>query len=71
MSFNYAIFQDPPSQYRTLPFWSWNETLEPEEVKRQVRLFKEAGLGGGFLHARVGLLSPFRYGDFTCGHSSR
>jgi hypothetical protein len=59
MKFNYENFQNPPAEYRTLPFWSWNETLEPQEIKRQVRLFKEAGLGGGFLHARVGLLTHY------------
>lgn len=33
--------------------------MEPEEVSRQVHLMAQAGLGGGFIHSRVGLLTPY------------
>ncbi|MCM8815591.1 MAG: hypothetical protein NC931_06405, partial [Candidatus Omnitrophica bacterium] len=44
-----------PSIYRGAPFWAWNGKLEPEELRRQIRIMKEMGLGGFFMHSRVGL----------------
>ncbi len=52
-------FKSPPNEYRSVPFWSWNDDLDPEELRRQVRTMKEAGIGGGFMHARVGLITPY------------
>lgn len=28
--------KNPPSKYRPIPFWSWNEKLDAEETKRQI-----------------------------------
>jgi hypothetical protein len=33
--------------------------LEEEELRRQIRVFKDMGLGGGFMHSRVGLATPY------------
>ncbi len=52
-------FRDPPVAYRPVPFWSWNEAIDPEEVRRQADLLAEGGLGGGFIHVRVGLTTPY------------
>ena len=41
--------------YRGVPFWSWNDTLEEDELRHQIREMKAAGLGGYFMHARTGL----------------
>ena len=43
------------ASWRPMPFWSWNDKLEPEELCRQVRRMKEGGYGGFFMHARGGL----------------
>ena len=48
-------FENPGSVYRGAPFWAWNGKLEPEELRRQIRLMHEMGLGGFFMHSRVGL----------------
>ncbi|MEI7435960.1 MAG: glycosyl hydrolase [bacterium] len=48
-------FQAPSSKYRGAPFWAWNGKLDPVELRRQIRLMKEMGLGGFFMHSRVGL----------------
>lgn len=45
--------------YRPRPFWSWNDHLEEHRLKEQVRAMKRAGLGGFFMHARVGLRTPY------------
>ena len=56
---DYAHFLDPPDEYREIPFWSFNDRLEENELRRQVRLIKEGGWGGFFMHARVGLRTPY------------
>lgn len=50
---------NPGSEFRGAPFWAWNGKLEPEELRRQIRNMKEMGLGGFFMHARVGLATPY------------
>ncbi|MFP4055778.1 MAG: glycosyl hydrolase [Candidatus Brocadiia bacterium] len=52
-------FRNPASQYRSAPFWSWNDALSDEELARQVRAFHRVGIGGFFMHSRVGLLTPY------------
>lgn len=57
--------------FRPRPFWSWNDELEPERLCEQVRSMKKAGLGGFFMHARVGIKTPYQ-GDkwFDCIRAS-
>ena len=57
--FSLEDFKNPPDAYRIVPFWSWNETMEPAEVRRQLRLMKEAGWGGSMVHSRTGLLTDY------------
>ena len=52
-------FENPSNCYRPIPFWSWNDELEPEELRYQIGEMKEAGLGGYFMHARSGLKTPY------------
>ena len=54
-----SCWQDPPAIYRPVPLWTWNDQLEPDELRRQVRLFAENGYGGFFMHARIGLKTPY------------
>ncbi len=51
--------KNPSPKYRPVPFWSWNDKLEPQELRSQIRLMSEAGLGGYFMHARGGLLTEY------------
>ncbi|WP_157889932.1 hypothetical protein [Paenibacillus sp. DMB5] len=34
---------DPPAEYRSVPFWSWNDRLEKEELERQIEEMHRAG----------------------------
>ncbi len=52
-------FKNIPKKYRPIPFWSWNEKLDTEETKRQVKVMDEAGIGGFFMHARGGLQTEY------------
>ncbi len=56
---NKTDIKNPSKEYRPIPFWSWNEKLDVEETKRQVREMHKAGLGGFFMHARGGLLTEY------------
>ena len=42
------------AEYQSVPFWSWNDQLDPEILKEQIRWMKENGIGGFFMHARGG-----------------
>ena len=52
-------FRAPGAEFRGAPFWAWNAKLDKEELIRQIRIFKEMGLGGFFMHSRVGLATPY------------
>ncbi len=54
-----ADFQNPPGSFRPSPFWSWNAALDDEELRWQVREFKDKGFGGYFMHSRVGLVTRY------------
>lgn len=52
-------FNNPSSSFRGKPFWAWNAALEADELRRQIKAFKEMGFGGFFMHSRVGLKTPY------------
>ena len=59
--------KNPENQYKPTPFWSWNDKLEPEELRRQIHEMKKVGLGGYFMHARGGLRTEYLSEDwFDC-----
>jgi len=51
-----STFKNPPAQFRAVPFWAWNCRLDIEELKRQIEVFKQMGMGGFMIHARNGQL---------------
>ena len=60
-------FTSPGSIYRGIPFWAWNGVLDPEELRRQIRVMKKMGLGGFFMHSRIGLATEYLSPDwFKC-----
>ena len=46
-------------KYRPVPFWSWNDTLDKDELVRQVEWMDSHGIGGFFMHARGGLKTEY------------
>lgn len=59
MKLSKAGFVNPPAIYRGAPFWSWNDRLDIKELEHQVQCMAQHGLGGFFMHSRVGLLTPY------------
>ena len=58
------LFQNPTSEYRGAPFWSWNCKLEKDELLRQIGILKEMGFGGFNIHCRQGLATPYLSDEF-------
>lgn len=54
-----SVFRDPPNRYRITPFWFWNGSMDPPEVRRQLREMATHGVGGFFLCPRQGLTIPY------------
>ena len=48
-------FHKPPREFGILPFWFLNGELDPEEMRYQLREFREKGMPGIILHGRYGL----------------
>ncbi len=56
---NHENFKHPPREYGILPFWFLNGELEPDEMRYQLREFRDKGMPGIILHARFGLEMPY------------
>lgn len=50
-----AQFLAPPAEVRSVPFWAWNDKLDKDEIRRQIKEMKAQGMGGFFMHSRDGL----------------
>lgn len=62
-----STLKNPGKTFRGAPFWAWNAKLEPAELRRQIRIMKQMGLGGFFMHSRVGLNTEYLGKDwFRC-----
>lgn len=55
----YEVLSNPGSEYRSLPFWGWNDRLQEDELRRQMQDMKAKGIGGCFSHARDGIETPY------------
>jgi len=59
--------KNPENKYKPTPFWSWNDKLEIEDLKWQIKEMHKVGLGGYFMHARGGLRTEYMGEDwFDC-----
>lgn len=45
--------------FGSCPFWSWNDKLDANELKRQIDEMEESGLKGFIMHARGGLQTEY------------
>ena len=56
---NYKDFKKPNKKFAPSPFWAINDKLNTEETKRQMKDLIDHGFGGGFFHARHGLITEY------------
>ena len=61
------LFQNPTSEYRGAPFWSWNCDLPEEDILQQLEMLKKMGMGGAHMHVRTGLTMPYLRGKMPPG----
>jgi hypothetical protein len=54
-----ALFANPPADYRSAPLWDWNLRISREGIDLHLEKFKEAGIGGVFVHPRPGLITEY------------
>lgn len=59
MKYDDLFKEENIKEYRSIPFWSWNDELEPDELRNQIRWMKKQGFGGYFMHARGGLKTEY------------
>jgi hypothetical protein len=52
-------FAHPAAEYRTMPFWVWNDKVDREKIGLQLDDFKKQGFGGVFIHPRYGLVTEY------------
>lgn len=52
-------FAAPSSEYRAAPFWAWNCALERQTLLREIDVMRRMGMGGFFMHPRVGMRTPY------------
>lgn len=57
--FSFQLFAHPSAAYRGAPFWAWNTNLNQDQLLRQIEIFKQMGMGGFHMHARVGLATEY------------
>ena len=52
-------FENDLTPWKPIPFWSWNDKLEPAELCKQIDWMKQNEIGGFFMHARGGLKTEY------------
>lgn len=51
--------KETASSYGSIPFWSWNDKLDAEELRREIRNMSDMKMQGFFMHARAGLETEY------------
>ncbi len=59
MPFDRAVFAEPGAEYRCAPFWAWNCQLDNAHLCSQIEAMKQMGMGGFFMHPRLGLKTEY------------
>ena len=63
-SFSKEQWLNPDKKFRSAPFWSWNNRLVPEILEKEIEAMAKMGLGGYYMHPRVGLATPYLSEEF-------
>lgn len=58
------LFNNPTSEYRAAPFWSWNTKLDKDTITEQINHMKDMGFGGYHMHPRTGLDTEYLSDEF-------
>jgi len=58
------LFSNPPADYRTIPFFVWNDKMTKVQIDSFMQGYKDAGCGGVFIHPRYGLITEYLSKDW-------
>lgn len=58
------LFQNPTAEYRGTPFWAWNCALDEKELRRQIGVLNQMGMGGFHMHCRTGMATEYLSEEF-------
>ncbi len=53
------VLKENNRQFQSIPFWSWNDELDKNELLRQIAVMDDNGMGGFIMHARGGLKAKY------------
>lgn len=59
-----ALFKNLSAEFRSTPFWAWNDKLDEKELIFQIKEMKKQGNGGFFMHSREGLETEYLSGEW-------
>ncbi len=54
-----AALEGNLDEYKSIPFWSWNNSLDEKRLVKQIEEMKAEGIGGFIMHARTGLKEEY------------
>lgn len=54
-----SVLQSDLREYQGIPFWSWNNYLDRDELIKQIEDMNDSGIGGFIIHARTGLKDEY------------
>ena len=63
-SLNDGLFQNPTSEYRGAPFWSWNCKVNKDDIDHTLEDLHTMGMGGAHIHCRTGMDLPYLGREF-------
>ncbi len=58
------LTKDNSIEHGSIPFWSWNDKLEADELRRQIKNMHDMKMAGFFMHARGGLETEYLSDDW-------
>lgn len=59
-----TLFKNPGALYRDTPFWAWNCKLNEKQLREQIGMMQEMGMGGFHMHSRSGMATPYLSKEF-------
>ena len=61
MSVLYQMFVNPPNEFTQIPWWFWNDKITEDGIREQLADFRQQGVYGFTIHARMGLARSIPY----------
>ncbi|MCL5745658.1 MAG: hypothetical protein M1541_17325 [Acidobacteria bacterium] len=53
------LFENPPAEYSTVPFFVWNGDVTEADIDRQIVEYRQQHIRAFFIHPRPGMITPY------------